>query len=447
MGTFIMAGQLILALAILVTLHELGHFLTARAFGIRVEKFYLFFDAWGVKLFSFKRGDTEYGIGWLPLGGYVKIAGMIDESLDKDQMSSEPQSWEFRSKPAWQRLIVMIGGVTVNFLLGILIFAGSLFYYGEKYLPNEAVIKGNGIMVEELGKYAGLQHGDKILRVNGKELLKFTDIYSADVVLADQIKMEIIRNGQDTVLNLPSDFTRRFTSSRGKGFITYRFAPVVAKVEKGSGAEKAGLKKLDRISSIQGQQVNFFDELAPILAQHKNKEIEIGYVRDNKAQTAKVKLDTAGKLGFYPTDELEYKDQLVTVKYGLLEAFPAGTEKGMKAIVTQIQAFGQMFSGKIDPTKSMMGPFQLATVFGDQWEWQRFWAITGLLSLLLAFMNLLPIPALDGGHVLFLLVEMVIRRPLSEKFMYVMQVIGMVILIALMVFIFGNDIWQLIFNR
>lgn len=447
MGTLIMVGQLILALAILVTLHELGHFATARWFGIKVEKFYLFFDAWGIKLFKFKRGETEYGIGWLPLGGYVKIAGMIDESMDKEQMAAPAQDWEFRSKPAWQRLIVMIGGVTVNFILGILIFAGSLFYYGEEYLPNKAVVDGHGIMVEELGIYAGLQNGDKILRVNGKELEKFTDVYSPDVVLSDKIVMDIIRNGKDTSLTMPADFTKRFTNSRGKGFISYRFSPVVAKVEKNTGAEKGGLKKMDRIISVNDISVKYFDELPGVLNNYKGQTVKVVVERDKAMVSLNVPLDTNGKMGFRPTDELDYKGQYKKIEYGFFESFPKGLSKGIDAIVTQVNAFGQMFSGKIDPRKSMMGPFQLATVFGDQWDWHKFWAITGLLSLVLAFMNLLPIPALDGGHVVFLIIEMIIGRPLGEKFLYYMQLFGMIILISLMIFIFGNDIWQMFFNR
>jgi len=447
MGTAIMIGQLILALAILVTLHEMGHFLAARAFGIKVEKFYLFFDAWGFKLFSFKKGDTEYGIGWLPLGGYVKIAGMVDESLDKEQMNTEPQPWEFRSKPAWQRLIVMIGGVTVNFFLGILIFAGALFYYGEKYLPNDAVIKGNGIMVDELGIYAGLQNGDKILTVNGEKLEKFNDIYSAKIVLADKIDMTILRNGTDTSITLPSDFIKKFTDNKGKGFISLRFSPVVGQVEPKSGADKAGLKKLDRITNVNGTEVQYFDELSTALANNKGKIVAVTVQRDGAPINLSVKLDTNGKMGFRPTDELDYVGQYKSIEYGFFESFPKGLSKGVNAIVTQVSAFGQMFSGKIDPTKSLMGPIQLAKVFGDVWIWEKFWALTGLLSLVLAFMNLLPIPALDGGHVVFLLVEMVIRRPLSEKFMYAMQLVGMVILIGLMVFIFGNDLFQVLFNK
>jgi regulator of sigma E protease len=447
MGTAIMIGQLILALAILVTLHEMGHFLAARAFGIKVEKFYLFFDAWGVKLFSFKKGDTEYGIGWLPLGGYVKIAGMVDESLDKEQMNSEPQSWEFRSKPAWQRLIVMIGGVTVNFFLGILIFAGALFYYGEKFLPNDAVINGHGIMVEELGTYAGLQNGDKILTVNGKKLEKFNDIYSANIVLADRIDMTIRRNGIDTAITLPSDFIKRFTDNKGKGFVSLRFSPVVGQVEPKSGADKAGMQKMDRITAINGQPILYFDELAASLSDLKGEAVAVTVLREGTPVNLSIKLDTAGKMGFRPTDELDYVGEYKTIEYGFFESFPKGFNKGVNAIVTQVSAFGQMFSGKIDPTKSLMGPIQLAKVFGDQWIWEKFWALTGLLSLVLAFMNLLPIPALDGGHVVFLLVEMIIRRPLSEKFMYVMQLIGMIILIGLMVFIFGNDLFQVLFNK
>jgi regulator of sigma E protease len=447
MGTFIMIGQLILALAILVTLHELGHFVAARAFGIKVEKFYLFFDAWGIKLFKFKKGDTEYGVGWLPLGGYVKIAGMVDESLDKNQMSEKPQSWEFRSKPAWQRLVVMVGGVTVNFILGIFIFALALFYYGEEYLPNEAVVNGNGIMVEPLGAEAGLKNGDKILIVNGIKPVKFKDAYSPEVVLADKIEMLIRRDGIDTTIVFPKDFTLKYTNNRGGGFITYRFTPHVAKVVKGSGADKGGMKKLDKVVAINDAPIRFFDELSAALKNLKGRTVKVTVERNKTLKDLTINVDTAGKMGFQPTDEMDYLGQTKTIKYGFWESFPKGLSKGVNSIATQVQAFGQMFSGKIDPRKSLMGPFQLATVFGDVWHWEKFWAITGLLSLVLAFMNLLPIPALDGGHVLFLLFEMIIGRPLSDKFLYAMQVVGMVILLGLMVFIFGNDIWQMFFSK
>ncbi|MFY0643166.1 MAG: RIP metalloprotease RseP [Bacteroidia bacterium] len=440
MGTVIMIAQLILALAILVSLHEWGHYIAARSFGIRVEKFFIFFDAWGIKLFSKKVNDTEWGIGWLPLGGYVKIAGMIDESLDKEQLKTEPKEDEFRGKPAWQRLIVMLGGVTVNFVLGILIFSMMLFYFGDKYLPNSAVVDGNGIMVTEIGAQTGLQSGDRITKVNGNEVLKFRDLRDPAYLLADELNYEVLRDGE--TLNIPIDdsIRKQLLESKGQPLFEYRFSPYVGQVVKKSNAHQAGLKVKDRITAVAGTEIQFFDELKPILQEHKEKSVAMQIDRDGETINLDVMVDSNGTIGFRPTDQMDYLDQQDTVYYNFFASFPEGTKRGINTLAIQIKAFGQMFSGKIDPTKSVMGPIQMTKLFGAVWDWERFWQITGLLSLILAFMNLLPIPALDGGHVLFLLVEMAIGRALPEKFMYVMQVIGMIILFGLMAFIFGVDI-------
>ena len=440
MGTVIMIGQLILALAILVSLHEWGHYIAARSFGIRVEKFFIFFDAWGIKLFSKKVNDTEWGIGWLPLGGYVKIAGMIDESLDKEQLKTEPKEDEFRGKPAWQRLIVMLGGVTVNFILGIIIFSMMLFHYGDKYLPNSAVVDGNGIMVTEIGAKTDLQTGDKITKVNGSTVLKFRDLKDPAYLLEDQLSYEVLRNGETLVVGIADSIKKQLLESKGQPLFEYRFSPYVGQVVKKSNADKAGLKVKDRITAVAGSEVEFFDELKPLLLEHKEQKVAMQIQRDGESLELNVLVDSNGTIGFRPTDAMDYREDQDTVYYGFFASFPEGTKRGINTLAVQIKAFGQMFSGKINPAKSVMGPIQMTKLFGAVWDWERFWQITGLLSLILAFMNLLPIPALDGGHVLFLLVEMVIGRALPEKFMYVMQVIGMVILFALMAFIFGVDI-------
>lgn len=445
MGTLIMIGQLLLALAILVTLHELGHYLTARMFGIKVEKFYLFFDAWGVKLFSFKRGETEYGIGWLPLGGYVKIAGMIDESMDTEQMKTEPEPWEFRSKPAWQRLIVMLGGVFVNFVLGVVIFAGMLFYYGDNYLPNKAVNEAHGIVALPLGEKVGFQDGDKILKVNGEEVVRFEDAFDPNVIMKEQTSYLVMRDdGSTATVTLPEKFVDLFsTLGKDSGFIAIRYAFKVGEVQKGSAADVSGLKKGDQILSVNGKSTLYFHEFEQV--KQETKKLKMRVLRGNDTLQIEAGLGDDRILGFQP-DFFAYQGKYEKIQYGFFESFPKGYQKGVATLKTQIAAFGKMFRGEIDPTKSLMGPIQMAKVFGDQWIWEKFWGLTGLISLILAFMNLLPIPALDGGHALFLIVEMIIRRPLSDKFMQVMQVVGMVILLALMIFVFGNDLFQVFFR-
>ena len=436
-----MISQLILALAILVSLHEWGHYIAARIFGIRVEKFFIFFDAYGIKLLSKKIKDTEWGIGWLPLGGYVKIAGMIDESLDKDQMKTEPKPDEFRGKPAWQRLIVMIGGVTINLILGIFIFSLMLWHYGDPYLPNSAVVNGNGIMVTELGIAAGFENGDKILKVNGEEVLKFKELVNPNQLLEDgDITYLIERGGEEMTISLDESFKSKILESKGEMLFDYRFSPYVGALLKASNAEIAGLKPGDLLVSVDETPVKFYDEIGPLFENNKSQTVNVEVKREDEIVAMDVKVDDEGKIGFYPTNSFDYADDIVSKKYSILTAFPAGAKKGFNNLFTQIKAFGALITGKINPTKSLMGPIQMTKLFGPVWDWQKFWALTGLFSLILAFMNILPIPALDGGHVLFLLIEMIIGRPLPDKFMYAMQIVGMVILFSLMAFVFGIDI-------
>lgn len=437
MNTLVMAGQMILALSILISLHELGHFLAARAFGIKVEKFFLFFDAGGVKLFSFKKGDTEYGIGWLPLGGYVKIAGMIDESMDTDQLKSDPQPWEFRSKPAWQRLIVMLAGVTVNIILGVIIFSGSLMFFGDKYILNDNA--KYGITTSPYAKEIGFMDGDKITHLNGQKVVRFDEILNPKNIV-NKVVYTVERGDSTFDIALP-DSSLRIITAKKSSFIGLRQPFYVESISKGSNADKAGLRANDRILSINHWPSHFFHEFKDILIYRQDKEVEVEILRGNDTLTLPVVVDKGGVLGF--TAKMEEMGQL-TEYYSFGKALSIGTDRAFSSLLVNIQALGKVFSGDVDPTKSLMGPIALATVFGSEWDWQNFWGLTGLLSMVLAFMNVLPIPALDGGHALFLLVEMVIRRPLGDKFMQVTQVIGMVILLSLMVFVFGNDIWNLI---
>ncbi len=437
MTGLIMAAQLILGLSILVALHELGHYLAARAFGIRVEKFYLFFDAWGYKLFSFKKGDTEYGIGWLPLGGYVKISGMIDESMDKEQMAQPPQPWEFRSKPAWQRLIVMIAGVTMNVILGIIIFSMSLLVFNKEYLPNNEV--KNGIYAYKLGKEIGLRNGDKITAINGKPFERFDDVLSSRVVFGSLLTVD--RNGQTLEITGPSDLYRKIASEGrwnfvGSGELLYK----VGAVTSGENAERAGLKADDKIIGINGKPVTGPSDLPEKLSQVKNGEVSLLVRRGEQDMLLVTKVSDKGTIGISyettPAISPEYRMK----RYTLSSAVYFGTADAWEALVSNVKGLKKIFSGEEKATDAIQGPIGIAQIYGGTWNWAWFWRLTGLLSMVLAFMNILPIPALDGGHVIFLTIEAVTQRKLSDRFMERSQVVGMVLLLALMIFAIGNDV-------
>ncbi len=437
MQGLIMAAQLILGISILVILHEFGHYLAARAFGIKVEKFYLFFDAWGVKLFSMKIGDTEWGIGWLPLGGYVKIAGMIDESMDKEAMKLPAQPWEFRSKPAWQRLIVMVGGVVVNIITGIVIFAMMSYSYGEKYIQNSSV--QSGIVPSQIAKDCGFMLGDKLVSVNGSPILRFEEALKIKHILGTEVKYEVERNGQIFDVTLPPDFAKKFSDAKADFFVP-RMHFFVAELTPGYPAEKAGLQVNDVITKVDSTSFEFFDEFQALLKANAGKEVVLGINRNNEPVSIKVAVDETGRVGFKP-DSKDFMFEVVS--YSFFGSFPAGLNKAIETIDAQIKGWGKIFNGDIAVNKAVQGPIGIAKFYGGEWIWSRFWMFTALISLGLAFMNILPIPALDGGHVVFLLIEMIIGRPLSEKFLEGAQYAGMIILLTLMVLIFGNDIWGL----
>lgn len=439
MEVLVMIGQLILGLSILVFFHELGHYAAARAFGIKVEKFYLFFDAWGVKLFSFKKGDTEYGIGWLPFGGYVKIAGMVDESMDTEQLKKEPEPWEFRTKPAWQRLIVMIAGVVVNAVLAVFIFALMVWYYGETYLPNSEV--KYGIVAHELAREIGLETGDKIIAINNEPLERFEDVLSPKVLLGDHVVLNVERNGAKIDVPIPDDFANRFTDQRD-AFLDKRMTFFVAEPLPGSNAAKAGLKPQDRIIALNLTPFQFFDEFQQMLRDNKEKEVQLSVVRQTDTLQLQAKVDADGKLGFMPdTKDFELK----TTEYTLVQAFPIGATKAWNALVDNARGLAKIFKGKVSASKSVQGPIGIAQIYGGQWIWSKFWYLTGLISIILAFMNILPIPALDGGHVVFLIAEMIKGKPLSLKFMEKAQMVGMFLLFGLMIFAVFNDVIKLLF--
>ncbi len=443
MGTIITIAQFILALAILVTLHELGHFLAARAFGIRVEKFYLFFDAFGIKLFKFKKGDTEYGIGWLPLGGYVKIAGMIDESLDTKQMASEPEKWEFRSKPAWQRLIVMIGGVTVNLILGFAIFIMLTWAYGDSYIPNAAINKNGGIYAGPAGRKMGFMQGDKILKLNGKDVVNLDEEFSSsDFLFAKRKEVLLNRNGKDTTILLPEHIEDYISISK-KASLPIIGVPSQFKVEAvnaGSTASKIGLNKGDIIAEINGSDTRVFFIFKEKLLENADKDVVLTVVTPkNGSKKVKAHIDKDGTLGFRP-EFYGFENETVTLNYSFGQSVAKGSSESITKLSDNIKAFGKVISGEMNAKKSLGGPIAIAQMYGDHWNWYKFWALTGMLSLVLAFMNILPIPALDGGHVMFLLWEMITRKPVNEKVLYIGQIIGMVLLLALIVFIFWVDI-------
>lgn len=379
MQGLIMAAQLITGISILVILHELGHFWAARAFGIKVEKFYLFFDAWGKKLFSIKIGDTEYGIGWLPLGGYVKIAGMIDESMDTEAMSQPAEPWEFRSKPAWQRLIVMIGGVVMNVITGIIIFAMISYTYGEKYTVNSSVT--HGVIASDFAKQVGFQDGDKLKSVNGKEIKYFEDALSSDEILGTDVTYTIERNGSETTVVLPNDFAKQYASAGKLDFLEPRYTFKVGELTSGYPAEKAGVQQGDVLLSIDSTPVLLFDRLQAALKTVAGKKAQLTLLRGTDTLTMPVEVNKDAKIGFAPVPQLEFD----SVKFGLVESFPKGVDKAVETISMQVKGWGKIFSGDIPANKAVTGPIGIAKFYGGEWLWPRFWLFTALISLGLAF--------------------------------------------------------------
>ncbi|MFA7491897.1 MAG: RIP metalloprotease RseP [Proteiniphilum sp.] len=440
METFLIkALQLILSLSILVLVHEFGHYIFARMFKIRVEKFYLFFDAW-FALFRYKpkNSDTEYGIGWLPLGGYVKISGMIDESMDKNQMAQPPQPWEFRSKPAGQRLLVMIAGVLFNLLLAFFIFSMVLFTWNDTYLPLKNVTQG--MEFSQAAHRAGFQDGDILLRADNKELDRFGVRTLLDV--ADAEKVTVLRNGKEVVLTMQEGLMENLLKDK-EGFAAYRIPTVVHETMKGSAAERAGLLSGDSIVRVNGMVTPVFSDLRTALNNHRNQEVMLDYYRNGSLQTTSVNVDSAGTLGF-SLRNLYQVYQTVTVSYGFFKSFPAGIKLGIQTLKDYVAQFKYVFT---KAGASSLGGFgAIGNLFPAQWNWQAFWMMTAFLSVILAFMNILPIPALDGGHVMFLIYEVITRRKPSEKFMEYAQVAGMILLIGLVLYANGMDVVRAIFK-
>ena len=441
MDIVIIVLQFFLSLSILVILHEFGHFLPARLFKTKVEKFYLFFDPW-FSIFKKKIGDTEYGIGWIPLGGYVKISGMIDESMDVEQMKGEPQPWEFRSKPTWQRLIIMLGGVIVNFLLGFFLFAVMLAVWGEEYLPNASV--KYGIYTDSIAREIGLQDGDKVLRIGDQPFEKFDSRQLLRAIVIDGVKtISVDRNGEEIDVNIDDKYVTELSSFKNKGAFLFgpRMPLVIKDVSSKSGAEAAGLMAGDRILKIDGKDAQYFDQFGRFFKPSPNAAHDVMVLRGMDTVTTNVLSDSKGIMGiqWQPTD---YFFEIKRQEYSFLAALPKGVSKGYNFLADQIKAFGKMFSGQIKASDSLGGFATIAQLFPNTWNWESFWHITAILSLILGFMNLLPIPALDGGHVLFLLYEMVSGRKPSDKFMEITTLIGFVLIIGLVLYANGLDVWR-----
>ena len=445
MEILIKASQFILSLSLLIVLHELGHFIPAKLFKIKVEKFYLFFD-YKFSILKKKVGDTVYGIGWIPLGGYVKISGMIDESMDTEQLAQPMQPWEFRSKPAWQRLIVMLGGVFVNFILGIFIYIMLMWSYGERYLPNENV--KDGVWADNaLAKNLGLKTGDKILSVDGEKVKKF---HSLTLEFINGNTYQIERDGVVLDKEIPEDFISQLMDrDKDAGLILAPRQPfVIAGISEDSPNIDADLEAKDIVIAINGSTIKYYDEVQNKLDTYKNQDISITVKRGNETKDIPVKITNEGKLGVgilqLPMTDLEklgYYD-LADFKYSFLEAIPAGWNKSIKTLTDYMKQLKKIFNPSTGAYKGLGGFLSIGSIFPSEWSAQSFWEITAFLSIMLGFMNLLPIPALDGGHVVFTLWEMITGRKPGDKFLEYAQVVGFILLIALLLFANGNDVYR-----
>nr|WP_315189585.1 RIP metalloprotease RseP [uncultured Flavobacterium sp.] len=447
MDIVIKLSQFLLSLSLLIILHELGHFIPAKLFKTRVEKFYLFFDV-KYSLLKKKIGETEYGIGWLPLGGYVKISGMIDESMDKEQMALPPQPWEFRSKPAWQRLIIMLGGVTVNFILAFIIYIGMAFAYGDMFIAN--VDLKDGLLIDNPAmQKAGFQTGDKIISIDGEKVIKFDNDMNMKIIMAKQVLIE--RNGVEQAVKMPVDFVDQLSKLEKGPLVSIRMPFVIGTIPEES-LNKA-LQPKDIIVALNGQKTKYFDEAKTILANNKNKTISATVLRDQKEIQVPVVVNKEGKLvvqqGGYGIESLEKLGYYKVSKqeFGFFESIPVGIEKGKDQLVGYGKQLKMIFNPETKAYKQVGGFAAIFNIFPNTWSWEVFWNITALLSIMLGVMNLLPIPALDGGHVMFLLYEIISGKKPSDKFLENAQMVGFVLLITLLLFANGNDIYKAIVGK
>ncbi|HEX5153369.1 MAG TPA: RIP metalloprotease RseP [Parafilimonas sp.] len=438
-GIGIKTLQLIFSLSILVTIHELGHYATAKWFKCRVEKFYLFFDPW-FSIWKKKIGETVYGIGWVPFGGYVKISGMIDESMDKEQMKQPPKSYEFRSKPAWQRLIIMVAGVIMNVLLALFLYIMITFKWGEEYIPPQHL--KYGLHADSLAKKIGLQDGDNIISIDNVPL-KDASIASAEIITSDAKNLQVQRNGQLVNVPIPDGFISQLMHTRGAGFTSVRFPVIVDSVDsKSVTIVKGSLQKDDQIIAFNGQQVPFYYQFENLKKPFADKDVDLTLLRGNDTVTTRVKLNSKSQVGFQP----KFPDKLFGTAhktYSFAESIPVGISRCFTMLDKNITGLGQIITGKVKASESLGSVISIGSLFPGLWDWQSFWSLTALLSIILAFMNILPIPALDGGHALFCIYEMITGRKPSDKFMEYAQLVGMILLLALMAYALGLDIFRL----
>jgi len=439
MDVLVKIAQLLVSLSILIVLHELGHYTLARIFKVRVEKFYLFFDA-GFSLFKKKIGDTEYGIGWLPLGGYVKISGMIDESMDMEQMKKPPQPYEFRSKKAWQRLLIMLGGVIVNFLLALLIYILVFFKWGEEYVPVENLVDGY-MFVDEF-KELGLKNGDKILALDGEEVERWISIHH-DIVVNDPREILVERDGSPMTIQVPEGMTPKLLK------LEYTMEPRVP-CEVGLLLEdgnmiKAGIELDDRIIEVNGTPFHFYDEFMELTGQEANTAFELTVLRNADTLVFQTETDADGKFGFYKKNYLSYFETVV-VKYSIFQSIPAGINRGFEITGSYLKQLKMLFKPETKAYEELGGFIKIGSIFPSTWDWERFWNMTAFLSIILAIMNVLPIPALDGGHVMFLMFEIITGRKPGDKFMEYAQMVGLILLLSLLLYANLNDIIGLFKN-
>lgn len=433
------AGQFILSFSILVTLHELGHFIPAKLFNCRVDKFYLFFDPW-FSIWKKKKGETEYGIGWVPFGGYVKIAGMIDESMDKEQLSKPAEPYEFRSKPAWQRLIIMIGGVLVNVILAIVIFIGITWVWGEEYLPVKNIKQG--VVADSLAKTMGIQDGDNVVGIDGKSLEVFGTL-EAEMVLNDAKVLQVTRNDSAFDLQVPAGFIAKLAKVANEtSLVMPRYPAIVDSVSSTAVFTKDALKKNDQLIAINNKPFLFYYEFDQLKKGYEDSIVSLTVLRGADTVDVRVKINEKGKLGFFGRSPLKIFGTK-TQTYSFIESIPVGFNKTWETLDRYVTGIKQIFTGKVAASDSLGSVISIGNTFPGTWDWERFWTLTGIFSIILAFMNILPIPALDGGHALFTLYEMITKRKPSDKFMEYAQMVGMVLLLSLMVYALGLDFWRL----
>ena len=443
MEILIKVSQFILSLSLIIVLHEFGHYWPARYFKIKVEKFYLFFDV-NFSLFKKKIGETEWGIGWLPLGGYVKIAGMIDESMDKEQMAKPPKSWEFRSKPSWQRLIIMLGGVTVNFIMAIIIYIALAYSYGSSSISLGS-IKDGFVITNPVLTEAGFRTGDKIITVDGQTLETYSDLRKS---IIGSTNYQVERDGNIVEIQLPVDFLGKLSSSEDMSTFEFRRPFIIQSVSDESLNKDYDIRQGDRIVSVNGQEIKYADQLDPLLQQNSNQTIEVELIRDTFRIKKTLNVDEDGKLGIMGGATVQNMVDLglmiVSINsYSFLESIVAGTNRFVSFTGFYIEQFVAIFNPSTGAYKGLGGFISIGNIFPSTWDWQSFWNTTAFLSIMLGVLNLLPIPALDGGHAMFLVYEMVSGRKPSDKFMETVQVIGFIILLALVIFANGNDIYKL----